>query len=367
MKLFAAAAAMFAFAANTAVSAQSIAEIVVGSPDHMTLEAAVLAAPSAVLELLSDETRSLTLFAPDDSAFAALIAVVGEDYVNDLLTPMWSNHLVCVLASHVLEGAVPSSAITGPLTVTSLFGTVLSVDNVDGVVTVNGNDVTAADIMASNGVVHSISGLPILPPCVTENIVDVASADDNFSTLVSLVVAAGLADALATSLPITVLAPTNEAFADLPGPVLVYLAGNVTALAEVLLYHVLPGNEFFGLTSPNTGTFETLLEGKTVEIKFGADGITEINDASDMIALDILASNGVIQVIDEVLIPPGFTVPDVPSAPVAAVVPAPVAPPMPVGGKKGGMMGMSESESKSASKSSKKSGSRKRDRRGLRQ
>jgi uncharacterized surface protein with fasciclin (FAS1) repeats len=353
MKFFTTAITALAFATRH-VSAQTIASLVVASEVHQTLEAAVLAAPAAILELLSDETQSLTLFAPDDGAFAALVAIVGQAYLSDLLTAEWSQHLTCVLVSHVVAGAVPASAITGPMTVASLFGTELSLDNANGVISVNGSPVTIPDLPATNGVVHSISGLPILPSCVTQSIFAIGSADPNFSTLVSLVVAAGLADALTNTRSLTLFAPTNTAFNDVPGPVLEYLVSNVTALAEVLLYHVVSGNQFFGGNYMNEGAFTTLQgEALTIGGKNGMTNMLEINNSADFISFDSLASNGVIHVIDSVLIPPLFSLP--------GTAPSP-SPPGGKGAKKGdtGLKGKSsgkksgKSRGKSGGKSSKK-------------
>ena len=89
-------------------TAQTILDIVVASPDHTTLEAAVLAAPPAIAEALGNPEATLTLFAPDDTAFNNLIAEVGQEYVDDLLTEPWSSHLSCLLLSHVLGTVVPS-------------------------------------------------------------------------------------------------------------------------------------------------------------------------------------------------------------------------------------------------------------------
>lgn len=280
-------------------SAQTIADIVVGSPDHTTLTQAVTAADPFILGLLSDPMQDFTLFAPDDAAFASLVGAVGEDYVADLLTPEWTEHLSCLLLSHAVAGSVPSSAITGPLNVTSASEYTLFVNNVEGVITVDGNTVTIPDIMADNGIVHSISGLPILPPCVSESIAAKGAANAEFSTLVSLVIQAGLLDTLDTMRPLTLLAPTNAAFDAVPSDILEYLASNVTALTEVLTYHVLSGINFL-----DDGDFETL-NGDTLTIENDM-----VNENSEIIGDEDLASNGVVFVISGVLLPPSLVLPD---------------------------------------------------------
>lgn len=156
-----------------------------------------------------------------------------------------------------------------------------------------------------------------------QTIVDVAVNNPDFSTLVSALEAAGLVGALQTEGPFTVFAPTNDAFAALPAGELEALLANPDALAEVLLYHVVPGNfSTDRITADMTG-FSTL-QGETLAIT-GA-GVGEAN----VVAVDIVASNGVIQVIDRVLLPPVAmaTMPDISVAETptveAPVVEAPV-------------------------------------------
>ena len=219
------------------------------------------------------------------------------------------------MSGHVYPVEVPSIAITGALSVESLTDDYdLNLRLVHCNVEVNGIPVTAADIEATNGVIHSISASPLLPPCVTENIVDQLVADPEFSTLVSLVQAAGLVEALngpASAAGLTVLAPTNEAFEDLPSHILDYLANNVDALTEVLTYHVIPQNVVLGGGNEG-GSFETL-NGESVRISFG--DVTALPKSGKVNGVDVtegdkLASNGVWHEIESVLIPDGLILPD---------------------------------------------------------
>jgi transforming growth factor-beta-induced protein len=130
-------------------------------------------------------------------------------------------------------------------------------------------------------------------------IVDVAAAHADFSTLVSLVQAAGLADVLSSAGPFTVFAPTDDAFAALPQPVVEYLQGNPGLLTQVLSYHVVDGA--IRSADAATGAAATLDSGHSVDIVAG-DAAVRVNNAS-VIAADIEASNGVIHMIDTVLIP----------------------------------------------------------------
>ncbi len=137
--------------------------------------------------------------------------------------------------------------------------------------------------------------------CTKGTVVDIAVGNDDFSTLVAALTAAGLVDALSGDGPFTVFAPTNEAFAALPKEVLedLLLPMNIKTLQDILLYHVVEG--FMLSTDLESGDVETL-NGDSFMIKVSKKGI-KVNNANVIIA-DIIACNGVIHVIDQVLIPP---------------------------------------------------------------
>ena len=133
-----------------------------------------------------------------------------------------------------------------------------------------------------------------------KDIVDTAVAAGSFTTLVAAVQAAGLVDALKGEGPFTVFAPTDEAFAALPKETLDALLADPKALAEILTYHVLAGKVMAadvtdGLSAPT-------LAGPAVAFTI-VDGKPMINDAN-IVATDVVASNGVIHVIDKVILPP---------------------------------------------------------------
>ena len=136
-----------------------------------------------------------------------------------------------------------------------------------------------------------------------QTIVDVAASNPDFSTLVTAVTEAGLVDTLNGDGPFTVFAPTNEAFAALPEGQLQALLANKEQLVKVLTYHVVPGKvmaaDVVGLSSA------TSVEGEPITITAGSDGVM-VNDAN-VTATDIEASNGVIHVIDKVILPPSMT------------------------------------------------------------
>ncbi len=130
-----------------------------------------------------------------------------------------------------------------------------------------------------------------------QTIVDIAAGNEDFSTLVSLVQAAGLAETLAGEGPFTVFAPTNAAFAALPEEVVAFVAGNPEVLTSILTYHVVPGK----LMAADVLAAESLtsVQGDAIEVNAG---LVRVNGAN-IVATDIEASNGVIHVIDSVILP----------------------------------------------------------------
>ena len=291
----------------------TIVDVAVGAGTFDTLVAAVSAAGLA--ETLSGE-GPFTVFAPTDEAFAALPAGL----VDALLLPENEAALVAVLTYHVLGAEVPSSDVaTGA--VGTLQGEEIELVVDDNGVTVNGANVIAVDVEASNGVIHVIDAV-LVPPSIDATallvanameeeameeeaevgtIVDVAVGAGTFDTLVAAVSAAGLAETLSGEGPFTVFAPTDEAFAALPAGLVdaLLLPENEAALVAVLTYHVL------GAEVPSsdvaTGAVGTL-QGEEIELVVDDNGVT-VNGAN-VIAVDVEASNGVIHVIDAVLVPP---------------------------------------------------------------
>lgn len=150
-------------------------------------------------------------------------------------------------------------------------------------------------------------------PVAGPTIVDVAISAGNFTTLVAAVQAAGLVETLQGAGPFTVFAPTDEAFAKLPAGTVEALLADPAALANVLTYHVLSGKVMAAQVSD--GLTARTVQGSTVTFSI-VDGVVKINDAV-ISATDIEASNGVIHVIDSVILPPA-------GAP-AAPAPAPAA------------------------------------------
>lgn len=150
------------------------------------------------------------------------------------------------------------------------------------------------------------SGSYPVPAAGGDTVVDAALADPRFSTLASLLQASGLSQQLAQAGPFTIFAPTNEAFAELPAGTLEALAQEPALLQEILLYHVAAGE----LTSADVAasTSATTQAGSEIAISAQGDTVT-LNGSAQVIEPDIEVGNGVIHVIDEVLLPPDVNLP----------------------------------------------------------
>ncbi|MGB8861994.1 MAG: fasciclin domain-containing protein [Ilumatobacteraceae bacterium] len=137
------------------------------------------------------------------------------------------------------------------------------------------------------------------------DIVAVASGNPDFSTLVAAVAAAGLVETLQGPGPFTVFAPTNEAFAALPAGLVdkLLLPENKAVLAQILTYHVVAGKV---MAADVTAGDVASVEGSDITIT--VDGGVKLNGSANVVATDVAASNGVIHVIDAVILPPGLDV-----------------------------------------------------------
>ncbi|MGD8823042.1 MAG: fasciclin domain-containing protein [Anaerolineales bacterium] len=253
-----------------------------------TLVAAVEAA--GLVDALKAE-GPLTVFAPTDDAFAALPEGTLDALLADIPT------LTDILLYHVVDGKVMAADVVELSQAQTLQGQYVDITVEDGRVYIDGAEVIITDIETSNGVIHVIDSV-ILPE--TRDIVDIAVEDGRFTTLVTALEAAGLVDALKAEGPLTVFAPTDEAFAALPEGTLDALLADIPALTDILLYHVVDGKVMSGQVV-TLSEAETLL-GEPVSIRV-EDGNVFIND-SQVVLADIEASNGVIHVIDAVLLPP---------------------------------------------------------------
>ena len=236
-----------------------------------------------------------TVFAPTDEAFAKLQAGTVDALLADIPA------LTEILLYHVVSGSVMAADVLGLDSATTLLGESVNI-TVDGnSVLINDARVIITDIPAANGTIHVIESV-LLPPQELGSIVDIAAADGRFQTLVVALTAAGLVDTLAGDGPFTFFAPTDKAFAKLPAGTVDALLADIPALTEILLYHVVSGS----VSAADVASLDsaTTLQGQPMTISIDGDSVL-INDAR-VIITDIQAVNGVVHVIDSVLIPSGL-------------------------------------------------------------
>jgi uncharacterized surface protein with fasciclin (FAS1) repeats len=297
-----------------AAAAVSIAETAAATPSLSTLLAAVQFASDDgdLVELLS-QPGTLTVFAPTNDAFDDLaVELTGSTTATgaDLLTDANKPLLRAVLQYHVLTSEVMAGAIPFGRAITSAEGSIFKIESGSPPVITDGRNrtarITATDIDASNGVVHLIDNV-ILP--ADKDIVETAQAagagaTPEFTLLVEAVVAAGLATTLGGDGPFTVFAPTDAAFAALLtelGVTKQQLFANTALLSRVLTYHVVPGVVLkaevpvgAAIATVETGTFTV---GSDLRIT------DERGRSAAIVGTDVFADNGVIHVVDKVILP----------------------------------------------------------------
>lgn len=318
-----------AAAETTTAQLVTIAQIVeeaagvTGTAQEFTvLQAAIRAADPIFAEVLSNPDLDLTVFAPTDDAFEELITALNtttENFLNDRLLV---NDL---LSYHVVPGALSSQSLAvmdGAILGTVLRNQALRVSVDGGDVMINASQVVTADLFASNGIVHIIDTvlatapeLEITPSGTIAELV-IANAEDatpEFTILLEAIQSAdpAILQAVTGGLPYTVFAPTDAAFeaaiTDL-GSTRAQLLADTDLLTNILLYHIVPGQLTqedllsIYLGSESTPRLSTLLPSITLELLPALGGV-QVND-STVIFPDVLATNGVIHVIDTVLIPP---------------------------------------------------------------
>jgi transforming growth factor-beta-induced protein len=237
-----------------------------------------------------------TVFAPTDAAFAKVPKATLDALAEN------PAQLKSVLLYHVVPGRVPAADVVKLSSAKTLEGRSVTIKVADGSVFVDQAQVTTPDVMASNGVIHVIDSVLIpkaAPATPAKNIVQTAVAAGQFKTLASLLTKAGLAGTLQGKGPFTVFAPTDAAFAKVPKATLVVLAKNKAKLRSVLLYHVVKGKvtaaQAMELRSAKT------VNGKPLAIRVSARKV--LVGGATVTKADVMASNGVIHVINKVLIP----------------------------------------------------------------
>lgn len=280
---------------------KNIVEVAQANPDFSILVEAVVAADLA--GALSAPGGTLTVFAPTNAAFAALLAELGVTKAQlladkPLLTAVLTYH---VLPSRVFKAGVPLGA-----PITTLEGGYFKIDEVGSALVITDgrnrtSNITATDIRANNGIIHAIDKV-LLP--ADKNIVQTAQALPDFSILVEAVVAANLVDTLSGAGPFTVFAPTNAAFASLLaelGITKAALLADTALLTKVLTYHVVPGLVL--KAEVPVGTAITTVQGESFTVSAALAITDQRARVSNIVATDVLTGNGVIHVVDKVILP----------------------------------------------------------------
>jgi len=281
-------------------SALTIAEIAASDDDFETLVAAATAAN--LVATLGDPDANLTIFAPTDAAFDAM----GAPAVQHLLDN--PDKLESTLLYHVAGSelnSVDAIAATGA-GITMSNGDVATVSVAQGnTLKINGSNITTTDIVAANGIIHVIDAVLQAPSVGPAPLGIVAAANGSFTTLTAAVEAAGLSDALMdANANLTVFAPTDDAFAELPAGQLDSLLADTEALTNVLQYHLYTDTVSSTDAAALAGNEIVMANEDSASITVDDDGNLFINDAQVILA-DVPASNGVIHAINKVLIPSG--------------------------------------------------------------
>jgi len=209
-----------------------------------------------------------------------------------------------LLEYHVLSGDFSMRDLMSAKLISTLEKESVAVRSVSGNIMVNNANVVTADVGATNGVVHVIDKV-LVPPDFPlapypEDIVELAESQPDLSTLVDALVAGKLTATLSGKGPFTVFAPTNEAFAKIPAADLQKLLANPKELDAVLEYHVLSGK--FSMRDLMAVRSAKTLEGDTVTVS-GSGNVIKVNDAT-VVKADVAATNGIVHVIDTVLMKP---------------------------------------------------------------
>lgn len=287
---------MVLFASFSASAQTNVYDNVIAtSPNHTLLAAALQ--QEGLTTALQNPSATLTVFAPDNAAINGLAAALGTDITGLLANPDLSN----ILLYHVLGTTVSSAAVTNGAIVTPLnpANTIKLTKTAGGSVYANHAMVNAPDLTAANGVVHSINSV-ILP---FETVVDIA-IDNNFTSLTTAVVTAELLPALTNPFSqLTVFAPTDQAFTDLATALGTDINGLLALpeLADILTYHVL-GSQVLSGDITNGLIAQPLSTTNTLKLTLTAAGDVFVNQA-EVTQVDFLAANGVVHILDAVVLP----------------------------------------------------------------
>jgi len=288
--------AIVAIAATSAtIHAADIVDTAVSAGQFNTLVTAVKAA--GLVDTLKGK-GPFTVFAPTDDAFSKLPAGT----LKNLLNKDNQATLASILTYHVVPGRVLAKQAFTADSAPTVNGQQLLIRRSGGRLLINDSLVITTDIECSNGVIHVIDTV-LMPE--TKTIPEVAEAAGTFSTLLAAVKTADLADTLSGEGPFTVLAPTDEAFAALPEGTVESLLKeeNRDQLIRILTYHVISGRVY--ARDAVEAETATTLQGQSVQVSVSGPGVKI--DKAGLVQTDIEAANGVIHVIDQVLMPTSLT------------------------------------------------------------
>ena len=273
------------------ISNGDIVETAINAGSFETLVAAIKAAD--LVDALQDE-GPFTVFAPTDDAFAAL----PDHTVETLLKPENKHLLQSILKYHVVPGKVTADQVINLSNSTTLNGNRIDITAKDGKVMIDNATVIKANIECDNGIIHVIDS--VIAPSQND-IIDTAVSAGSFTTLAAALEATELIEALKGDGPFTVFAPTDDAFAALPdGTVDTLLKPeNKDKLASILKLHVVSGAVYAdqAIAAQTAAT----LQGKNLRFYFDK-GQLMVNGAK-IISTDVETANGIIHVIDQVILP----------------------------------------------------------------
>ncbi len=239
-----------------------------------------------------------TVFAPTDDAFAK----IPSEQLNAILAD--KALLAKILTYHVVAGRLLAADVLGQSTLTSVEGSPINVSLNGDAAFVNESKIILTDVLASNGVIHAIDTV-LLPPADEApmmDIIDTAVGNGNFTVLATALTEAGLIETLKSAGPFTVFAPTDAAFAKIPSEQLSAILADKALLTKILTYHVVAGK----LAASDVLSSCTLTSVEGSAIKVSLNGSDAFLNQSKITLTDVFASNGVIHVIDTVLLPPNL-------------------------------------------------------------
>lgn len=268
---------------------QNIVEI--AQANGFTSLAAALTKANLVGALQS--SGEFTVFAPTNEAFDNLLATIGKTSIDEIPASV----LEKILLYHVVQGEVISSEVTAG-TVPTLSGEKIAITTMGGIKVNSATVVLPFDVLATNGVIHTINEV-LVPPTIApfiNSVLEPAYFSENFTTLIAAAAKANLVETLLNTPNLTIFAPTNDAFI---ASGIDINALNAETIASVLTYHVV-GDKVLSNAIPRDAT---TLNGKKLWFSLVSSG-NFINGDSKIVAVDIRSGSGVVHVIDKVLIPP---------------------------------------------------------------